>query len=374
MGQVADIDQTQIVTLARDIDLVAGDRLHCLEYSLSADSEERHVIGPLGLKIGRTSPADIVIADSEVSRGHCMVTIVGEDVVVADLGSTNGTYVDGTRVTAPTVLPVGSVLQVGNRSIKHEWRTSSEIKQSDDFNRELKMAASYVRALLPEPVTDQSIRARWTYLPSAKLGGDAFGYGHLRDELFVCYLVDVAGHGAGAAMHAVAIMNQLRQHALPNTDMADPAAVLRRLNELFQMDEHAGLYFTIWYGVYDGATRRLEYASGGHHASYLVSRDRSEAMPLRTRNTLIGAMPGIQYKSDSLIVPNGHRLFIFSDGVYEIIDKDGKQWGIADFVALLQNGPEDHAEETNRLYREVCARARPDTLDDDFSLVMLTFD
>lgn len=371
---MAEIDQTQIVTLARDIDLVAGERLHCLEFSLGGDVEERHVIGPLGLKIGRTAPAEIVIPDSEVSRVHCMVALRGEHVLVSDVNSTNGTFVDGVRVTAPTVLPVGSILQVGNRSIKHEWRTRTEIQQSDEFNRELKKAASYVKALLPDPVREGPIRADWTYLPSAKLGGDAFGYGPLRDDLFVCYLVDVAGHGAGAAMHAVAIMNQLRQHALPDTDMADPAAVLARLNELFQMDAHAGLYFTIWYGVFDAATRRLHYASGGHHPSYLVSADRSEARPLRTRNTLIGAMPGMPYRADSVDVPPDQRLFIFSDGVYEIIDKNDRQWSIDDFVALLQNGPDDHTDETNRLYREVCSRARPDTLDDDFSLVMIEFD
>ena len=370
---MAEIDQTQIVTLARDIDLVAGERVHCLEFSLDGDGEVRHVVSPLGLKIGRTAPADIVIGDSEVSRTHCMVLLRGDDVLVSDLNSTNGTFIDGTRISAPTVLPVGSVLQVGNRSIKHEWRTRVEIQQSDEFNRELKLAASYVKALLPDALHEGHIRADWTYLPSAKLGGDAFGYGPLRDDLFVCYLVDVAGHGAGAAMHAVAVMNQLRQHALPDTDMADPGAVLARLNELFQMEDHAGLYFTIWYGVYDAATRRLEYASGGHHASYLVSPDRAEAAPLRTRNTLIGAMPGMPYRSQGIDVPQGHRLYIFSDGVYEIIDKDEKQWGIDDFVALIQSGPDDHGEETNRLYRAVAERARPDTLDDDFSLVVIEF-
>ena len=371
---MAEHEQTQIVTRAREMDLVPGDRLHCLELAVGDQVEKRCVVGPLGLKIGRTAPADLILADSEISRSHCMVALVNDELYVSDLKSTNGTFIDGERVTEVTALPVGSVLQVGNRTLKHEWRTRAEIAHSDDFDRELQRAASYVKALLPAPITAGPIRTEWHYLPSAQLGGDAFGYGRLSEDLFVCYLVDVAGHGAGAAMHAVAVMNQLRQRSLPNTDMARPELVLSTLNELFQMDDHAGLYFTIWYGVFDRRTRRLDYASGGHHAAYLLSADRSGAEPLHTRNVIIGAMPAMEFRQASVTVPPGSTLSLFSDGVYEIIDRKGVQWSIDDFVALLQAPDAAEPGATKRMYDRVSAVADPDTLDDDFSLVMLTFD
>lgn len=371
---MAEEEQTQIVTRAGELELVTGDRVHCLELSLGEEVEKRHIVTPLGLKIGRTAPADIVIADAEISRSHCMIVAKDDELLVSDLGSTNGTFIDGARIEGVAVLPVGSVLQVGNRRFKHEWRTRAEIAQSNDFDRELQVAVSYVKALLPPPSPEGPVRSEWIYLPSAKLGGDAFGYGRLSDELFVGYLVDVAGHGAGAAMHAVAIMNQLRQRALPNTDMAQPELVLSTLNELFQMEDHAGFYFTIWYGIYNVRTRELTYASGGHHASYLVPADRSEALPLKTKNVIIGAMPAMQFRQETVTIPPGASLYVFSDGVYEIIDKAGKQWAIEDFVDLVLAGPEDGIAEPDRLYREVSARAQPHTLDDDFSLVVLTFD
>ena len=145
---MAEMEQTQIVTRAREIDLITGDRVHCLELAIGDEVEKRHLISPLGLRIGRTAPADIVIADSEISRSHCMVALKGDDVLVSDLNSTNGTFVDGERVTGVVVLQVGSVLQVGNRTFKHEWRTRAEIEQSDEFDRELHRAANYVKALL----------------------------------------------------------------------------------------------------------------------------------------------------------------------------------------------------------------------------------
>ncbi len=370
---MSEIEQTQIVTRAREIDLITGDRVHCLELSIDGDVEMRHLVSPLGLKIGRTAPADIVLADSEVSRSHCMVVLKGEDVYVSDLNSTNGTYIDGVKVTEVTILPVGSVLQVGNRTLKHEWRTRNEIEQSEDFDRDLQRAASYVKALLPPPLKDGPIQADWIYKPSAKLGGDAFGYGKLSDNLFVCYLIDVAGHGAGAAMHAVAIMNQLRQKTLPNTDMARPELVLSTLNELFQMDDHDGLYFTIWYGVFDADTRRLDFASGGHHPSFLVATERTIAIPLKTRNFVIGGMPAMNFTHGSVNVPSGSSLYVFSDGSYEIIDKHGAQWAIEDFVELILKPQATGVSEPQRLYEAVVGTAQPSTLDDDFSLMVINF-
>ena len=79
------------------MNLIAGDRLHCLELATGDDDiEKRHVVSPLGLKIGRTAPADIVLADSEASRSHCLVALKDDEFYVSDLNSTNGTFIDGT--------------------------------------------------------------------------------------------------------------------------------------------------------------------------------------------------------------------------------------------------------------------------------------
>lgn len=355
------------------MDLIAGERLHCLELLAGDEVEYRHVVGPLGLKIGRTAPADVVIADSDISRSHCLVVLKDDKLLVSDLGSTNGTFIDGVRVSEVTILPVGSILQVGKRALKHESRTRSEIAHSNGMAKEIERAAAYVKALLPPPGSDGLFSTDWIYKPSAQLGGDAFGYGRLSEHLYVAYLIDVAGHGAGAAMHAVAIMNQLRQRSLPNTDMSRPELVLSTLNELFQMEDHAGLYFTIWYGVYDTRTRMLEYASGGHHAAYLVDADKSEAIPLLTRNVIIGAMPAMNFTHACVEVPPSSSIYLFSDGVFEIVDLDGKQWDISDFVTLMLESGRDGETEPQRLYKAVSTQARSSTFDDDFSLLVVTF-
>ena len=370
---MSETEQTQIITLAQALDLAPGERIHCLELIDCFDTDRRHVVGPLGLKIGRTPPADVVLLDSEVSRSHCFIAIRNGELMVSDLGSTNGTYVDGVRVDNVAVLPVGSVLQIGRRSLQHEFRTRAEIAQSEELDRELQRASAYIQALLPPPSREGPIRTGWIHVPCARLGGDAFGYGQLSDELFVAYLIDVAGHGAGAAMLAVAVMSQLRQRSLPDTDMASPAAVLTTLNRLYQMDEQAGLFFTMWYGVYNARTRQLDYAAAGQHPAFMLPPDRSQLVPVGNRNLVIGAVPDMAYKQASIDVPAGSMIYLFSDGVFEITDRTGRQWNIGDFQERILEPEVEGIGETERLFHCVREAAVPGPLEDDFSLVVAQF-
>ncbi len=368
-----DEEQTRIMTSVQSRRFEADERVHILEVVEGSDVGQRHTIGPAGAVIGRKAPADIVLLDSEASRAHCRLDLRGEDVWVTDLGSTNGTFVEGSRVAEPVVLPVGAMLQVGRQSLKHDCRTRSEWLRSDELDRDLETASSYVHALLPPPVVEGPIRAEWVLKPCAKLGGDAFGYGALPDGRFTAYLMDVSGHGAGAALHSVAVMNVLRQRAMPGVDPGRPDQVLAALNDMFQMDSHAELFFTLWYGVFDPVARTLEFASAGHHPAFLVPPDRSQAIPLRTPNVMIGAVPARTYKSETVAVPPGALVYLFSDGVFEIVTRDGAQWSLQDFLPLLLEPPIQGVGECERLFDEVTRAARPGGLDDDFSMVVLTF-
>jgi serine phosphatase RsbU (regulator of sigma subunit) len=369
-----DEGQTQVVTFARHADFAPDDRAHCLELIEGLDFGHRFVVAAAGTSIGRSAPADIVLNDSEVSRAHCRLQLDGETLMVTDLNSTNGTYIDGVRVTGSAPVPVGAVLRIGRQSLKHEWRTHREILQHEEFDRELSKANSYVLGLLPPAIGEGPIRAEWLYEPCSRLGGDGFGYAALSATKFMMFMLDVSGHGAGAAMHSVAVMNLLRQRALPGADPAEPVQVLTALNALFPMDDHAGMYFSMWYGVYDRASRELAFASAGHHPAFLVPAEREQAMALRTRNGLIGADPATGFRADKVAVPEGASLYLFSDGVFEIVTKDGIEWGLSDFLPLLPGPPVAGMGECQRLYREVRGLAQSGSLDDDFTLLVLTFD
>ena len=73
------------------------------------------------LLVGRDHNADVVIDHSEISRRQCEIERVDDGFVVRDLGSTNGTRVNGAVVTAGTMLAPGDVLELG-RSVSYRRR------------------------------------------------------------------------------------------------------------------------------------------------------------------------------------------------------------------------------------------------------------
>jgi len=119
-------DRTQIYTATDTYDLYGSDELHCLELVGDETVEQRFIVGPLGLKIGRTAPADAVLADPKVSRSHCKVELKDGELYVSDLNSTNGTFVDGERIEEQTVIPISSSLTIGRFNLVHEVRTREE--------------------------------------------------------------------------------------------------------------------------------------------------------------------------------------------------------------------------------------------------------
>lgn len=106
-----------------------GDNVHCLRRLHALNADDFHLVGPSGLKIGRTAPADIIVSEPSVSREHCLVELAADKLRVVDLNSTNGTYIDNKRVGRAEILPVGSVLRVGNVSFEHEVRSRAEMEQ-----------------------------------------------------------------------------------------------------------------------------------------------------------------------------------------------------------------------------------------------------
>jgi sigma-B regulation protein RsbU (phosphoserine phosphatase) len=174
-------------------------------------------------------------------------------------------------------------------------------------------------------------------------------------------------------MHSVTVLNVLRQRALPNVDFRNPAEVLASLNTRFQMDGHNGMYFTMWYGVYDKRDRTLSYGSGGHHPAYLIPPDRRESQPLGSPALMVGALPISEYEVHRTTVPAGSALYLFSDGVFDIQTKDQEQWSQSDFLPLLLEPPLPGTPEPERLYQAVRQAARPGPFDDDFSLMVVTF-
>lgn len=199
---------------------------------------------------------------------------------------------------------------------------------------EMAQAAKYVRSLLPKALDKGPVRIDWRFVPSTHLGGDAFGYYWLDANRMALFLLDVSGHGVGAALMAVSVLNTLTSRTLPDTDFGDPAAVMKGLNSAFSMDKQAGHYFTIWYGIFDAAARTLIFSGGGHPPGLLRGGPGAAEATVKKLETLgppIGMTSGIDFENATAQVPPNARLLLYSDGAVEINTPDGKLVEYEDF-------------------------------------------
>lgn len=106
--------------------------VHVLEIDEGELPEQLIVIESSSLRIGRTAPADVVVSHRSISREHCIVGLANDELLVTDLNSTNGTYIDGERIKRAAILPVGSTLQLGEISLRHSVMTRGEAQQRSD--------------------------------------------------------------------------------------------------------------------------------------------------------------------------------------------------------------------------------------------------
>jgi phosphoserine phosphatase RsbU/P len=200
---------------------------------------------------------------------------------------------------------------------------------------ELAEAANYVRTLLPARQEEPFV-ADSRFIPSAALGGDGLGYHWIDSDHFALYLLDVCGHGVGPSLMSVAVLHMLRSASLRDVNLRKPGEVLSALNRTYRMQAANELFFTLWYGVYEPATRTLAYACGGHPPALLISRDGSTVQLLKTKGVAVGLVELVRYESERIYVPRESRLYLLSDGAFELEKPDGTLLDFAELVDFLR--------------------------------------
>ena len=312
--------------------------------------------------------ANVSVPIRELSQIYITVLNYGNIIVICFILASFGYIYSRAALTAEEKLEQ-----------EHQKTNAALIERNQAFlllNRELAEAAEYVKTVLPQPITEGAIRIDWRFVPSTSLGGDAFGYHMVDDDHFAIYLIDVSGHGVGAALLSVSVMNVLRSQSLPDTDFKDPTQVLGALNIAFPGEENNDMFFTIWYGVYKKSTRELTYASGGHPPAILLGQTPKgdyQATQLRTPNFVIGGMSEGTFQKKECLVGERNTLYIFSDGVYEVEKSDGSMWQFQEFADFMSNVKTDGQSILDRLYNHAKNLGKSENFEDDFTIVEVAF-
>lgn len=250
-----------------------------------------------------------------------------------------------------------------------------KLEQSqEELKKDLADAACYVQSLLPSFERGE-VKSEWKFVPSVILGGDIFDYHWISNRYFVFYLLDVCGHGVGAALLSVTLSSVLKNQSLPGADFLSPAEVLRELNRQFPMESHNEMFFTIWYGVYDKETGLLTYSSGGHPpAFYLPSEEAGQPFEkLSTTCPVVGVDEGLMFHQVERFVGPRDRLLLFSDGLVELKTEGGRITDLSDFEHLVRKAESEKGSLVEQIWQRVNAPSEGYEYFDDCSLLLIQF-
>lgn len=237
------------------------------------------------------------------------------------------------------------------------------------IEHELQVARLVQQTLLPQsaPSVDGWHLAAH-YRPARAVGGDFYDFIELADGRLGLVVGDVTDKGVPAALVMATTRSVLRFAA---SQMADPGAVLERVNDLLYPHIPASMFVTCLYAVLDPLTGRLVYANAGHDLPYQRSGD--TLLELRARGMPLGLMAAMQYEEQETRLAPGDTVLFYSDGLVEAHNAQREMFGFPRLRELVTHAPAATAGEVVHLLLERLAQfTGPDwEQEDDITLVTL---
>jgi sigma-B regulation protein RsbU (phosphoserine phosphatase) len=157
------------------------------------------------------------------------------------------------------------------------------------------------------------------------LGGDFYDFIPLRHDRMALAVGDASGKGLAAALMISNVQSSLRTAASLIRD--DGAKLLTTVNRQLHAASLDDRYATLFYGVFDAPTRRLQYVNAGHNPPMVIRRDGS-IIRLGAGGVPIGIFPDSSYEQETIQLNPGDLILAYTDGVTEALNPAGEEWGV----------------------------------------------
>ncbi len=214
---------------------------------------------------------------------------------------------------------------------------------SDLLERELQSARdiqmSMVPTIFPPPEPTRPVEIFATLEPARQVGGDLYDFFYT-DEGQLCFLIgDVSDKGAPAALFMARTKTLVRLVATLLRALAGrpptPDQIMARVNDELCLDNSMQMFVTLFLGVLDPMSGELQWCNAGHLVPYVLGRNGIK--PLETTQDMpLGIRTSIGYDSTGWTLSTGDCLFLFTDGITEAMDSEGKLFGKERLEETLQ--------------------------------------
>jgi serine phosphatase RsbU (regulator of sigma subunit) len=168
--------------------------------------------------------------------------------------------------------------------------------------------------------------------PADSVGGDMYDVIPLPDGRVLLAVLDVSGHGVPAALYAALLRTILRREVMAGADLPPIVAALN--DELINVVGSSGEFATCLLVRLDPHTGALDYLGAGHDAAIVV-RPGSSPQFLEGDGLPLGIAGARTEHVQAARLEPGDRLFLYTDGLHEVFDERGEQFGRERLVELL---------------------------------------
>ena len=227
-----------------------------------------------------------------------------------------------------------------DRTVQHlrMWRDALSARDNlISIQNELGIASDMQQSILPKqfPESDSFVM-HGVMEPAREVGGDFFDIIHISGDRCGIAIADVSDKGVPAAMFMMSSRTLLKGCAL---GAMYPEKVLEEVNTLLAPENDAGMFVTVFYGIFDNSTGEIEYSNGGHNPPLIVHADGSSDYLEMPPGIALGVFPEMVFESRKAQLRRGDTAVFYTDGVTEAMNVEGELFGedrlqkvAADFV------------------------------------------
>ena len=271
-------------------------------------------------------------------------------------------------------------IRTATRLINHSSELVNRTRVLKAYNvriqEDLRAAAAAQRQLLPKLQDDiMGFRVASAFVPSAIVSGDMFGCFALSLDKIGFYAVDVSGHGVHASLLSVAIGHLVTPEyfctkALHNNDAPDPAAMVAELNTRFTASENDD-YFTMFCGVIDKVSGRLDYCQAGYPSPFYVNQS-GVAEAIGDGGFPVGMISNASYENGVHQFDVDATLIICSDAANEAENPKHETFGNDRLRSIAETSPRTGAQNIpNKIVHALTEWRSGRPLEDDLTIVAI---
>ncbi|MEA2205257.1 MAG: phosphoserine phosphatase RsbU/P [Blastocatellia bacterium] len=240
-------------------------------------------------------------------------------------------------------------------------------QEGEKIQQELAEAREIQRALLPKilPRFDGlDIAVAWK--PAQEVSGDYFDLLRLGDHHAGICIADVAGKGMSAALLMSNVQAVLKSFA---SDRIAPSELCTRVNSVVCKNIVPNRFISCFYGLFDTRTSKLSYTNAGHYSPLLMRA--GECLRLTGGGAVLGVLANGTYEQYEIELQRGDCLVLFTDGVTEACNAEGREFGEDRLQDLLTGAQELTADELRDRIMDAVNEFSDGPLYDDATLIVV---